>query len=359
MSQYENGKHAPAQQTLIRIAAVLNLPFHFFLRPMPPEKTGTKFYRSMSTATKAARIKAESRYQWLCDLIGYVRNYVQLQTVVFPASESVSDPRDITDELIEAAATRCRRHWRLGDGPISNVTWLIENNGAIIARYPLEAAKLDAFSEWRQIEGRPYIVLGADKGSAVRSRFDLAHELAHMILHRDVPPVTLATPELFVLVESQADKFAGSFLLPAITFAEDVYSPGIDAFCAIKPKWKVSIGAMIARAGQLRLIDADQERRLWINRTRRGWNNKEPLDDTLEPESPRYLKRAIELLIEKRVVSRHDLAFQLGLTAKDIEILAGLNLDYLSDADEDVELLKFPSIAGGTKDQESDLKSAE
>ena len=343
MSQYENGKHAPAQDVLRRIAEKLNVPFHFFLRPKPPEVVGTKFYRSMSSATKGARTRAERRYEWWCDLVTYVCCFVKLPTANFPKIDAPSDPREITDEFIENAATLVRRHWHLGDGPISNVSWLIENNGAIIARHRLDAEKLDAFSEWREVHDRPFIVLGTDKGSAVRSRFDVVHELAHMLLHRGLCSTALAKSDIFNLIEEQADRFSGAFLLPEATFSEDVYCPSVDAFSALKARWKVSIGAMIARARQLNLINDDQERRLWINRTRRGWRTHEPLDDTIEPETPRFLRRSIELLIEKKIISRQDIPFQLALTPKDVEELAGLSPGYLSGDDDNTQLLAFTS----------------
>ncbi|MBK8210507.1 MAG: ImmA/IrrE family metallo-endopeptidase [Rhodospirillales bacterium] len=43
---------------------------------------------------------------------------------------------------------------------------------------------VSAFSFWEG--GHPFIFLGADKQSAARSRFDAAHELGHLILHRGV-----------------------------------------------------------------------------------------------------------------------------------------------------------------------------
>jgi Zn-dependent peptidase ImmA (M78 family) len=354
VSQYEKGKHAPTQDILRRIADKLNLPFHFFLRPLPPAKTKTKFYRSMSTATKGARTKAERRYEWWCEIVSYVCNFVKLPKVNFPSVEVPVDPREITSEFIEEVARGVRRHWQLGDGPISNVAWLIENNGAMIARHRLDAEKLDAFSEWRDDAGRPFIVLGTDKGSAVRSRFDVVHELAHMILHRNLALEDFSKGDIFNVIEEQADRFAGAFLLPESTFSEDAYAPTLDGFSALKSKWKVSIGAMIARARQLELIDDDQERKLWINRTRRGWRTNEPLDDTIEPETSRFLRRSVELLIDKKIVSRQDIPFQLGLTAKDVEELAGLTPGYLSDqTDEMRPLLKFPSDAPDNDESET------
>src|SRR6185295_3695781 len=110
------------------------------------------------------------------------------------------------------------------NGAISNVTWLLENNGAIITRTCLEANTLDAFSEWQTPEGTPYFILGADKNVAVRSRFDIAHELGHIILHRNVEAVCIARQADHKLLEQQANRFAGAFLLPEHSFMSDFFS---------------------------------------------------------------------------------------------------------------------------------------
>lgn len=47
------------------------------------------------------------------------------------------------------------------------------------------ADEIDAFSLWR--DDRPYIFLNTSK-SAERSRFDAAHELGHLVLHRQGTP---------------------------------------------------------------------------------------------------------------------------------------------------------------------------
>ena len=66
--------------------------------------------------------------------------------------------------------------------------------------------------------------------SAERSRFDAAHELAHLILHKHGAPNGQEA-------EKQADTFAGSFLMPrASVLASAPRSPTISAHPALKAK---------------------------------------------------------------------------------------------------------------------------
>jgi Zn-dependent peptidase ImmA (M78 family)/DNA-binding XRE family transcriptional regulator len=349
VSQYEREHQSPSPQVMRKISDSLNLPVQFFLRRPWPEKPGTVFYRCMSAATKRARLRAERRYKWLREIVAFLRDYVHFPGVKFPELDLAADPAEIDDDKIEELASETRRFWGLGRGPISNVTWLLENHGAVVTRCELGATTLDAFSEWSPSDSTPYVILASGKGSAARSRYDAAHELGHMVMHRHVRNSLLQQAESFNFIEAQAHRFAGAFLLPARTFADDAYSLSLDGFRALKEKWRVSIAAMIKRAAQLDLINEAHEHRLWINLGRRKWRTKEPLDDVLEPEQPRFLRRAMELLITKAIVAPNEFPLRLTLAARDIEELTGLDPGYLSEAEPDIELVGEKS----TEDEEA------
>lgn len=347
ISQYEHGPLSPSPDVMRRISEQLNLPVQFFLRRPLAVSQRTIFYRSMSAATKRARLRAERRYEWLCEIVSLLRRFVRFPEVTFPEFKLAPDPARITNDQIEDLAAETRRAWALGQGPISNITWLLENRGAVITRCELGAATLDAFSEWNSSDSTPYVVLNSGKESAVRSRHDSAHELGHMILHRHLQQSALNHAPSFDLMEKQAHRFAGAFLLPARSFADDLYSPSLDGLRALKEKWRVSIAAMIKRASQLNLINEDHERRLWINLARRKWRTREPLDDVVEPEQPRFLRRSLELLISKGIVSSSDLPLRLTLATRDIEELTGLAPGYLTKAEQDIELVGEDNCDGG------------
>jgi Zn-dependent peptidase ImmA (M78 family) len=215
----------------------------------------------------------------------------------------------------------------------------------------LDANKLDAFSTWDDYTGRPLLVLSEDKQSAVRSRLDAAHELAHLVLHRNVPKELLLHKPTFDAMEQQANRFAGAFLLPARTFTRDFALPTLNALKALKLKWKVSIGLMIKRAAELELISEEQATRLWVNRSRQKWSKREPYDDEMEPEQPVLLARSIRLLVESDVLSPAEIRDEMALPTDDIETLAGLPLGYLSQpvgesVDPEPRLLRFPKKTG-------------
>jgi hypothetical protein len=71
-----------------------------------------------------------------------------------------------------------------------------------------------------------------------------AREPAHLAMHRQLNNF-LRDERL----EAQADRFARAFLLPAESFAGEVWVPTIDALMTLKNDWCCPVAAMIARCG--------------------------------------------------------------------------------------------------------------
>jgi Zn-dependent peptidase ImmA (M78 family)/transcriptional regulator with XRE-family HTH domain len=329
--QYENGEHSPMPDVTQRIAEALKLPESFFRRPLYREQTGAIFYRSMAAATKSARARAERRYEWLQEIVAYLREFVQLPPVNIPTFDVPEEPVRLSPEQIEDYALQCRRFWNMGDGPIGSVVQLLENNGVIIAREELGAEKLDAFSEYFSGDGTPYIFLAADKNVACRSRFDAAHELGHLVLHRRIKRSVISRTIEHRLIEEQAHRFAAALLLPAQSFGSEFYSATLDALKIIKSKWRTSIAMSLVRAEQLNFISEDQAKRLWMMYSRRRWRKQEPLDDLIEVEHPHLLRLSFELILNERLQTRDAILSALPFPAHDIESLAGLLHGFLTD----------------------------
>ena len=341
VSQYENGQVAPSANTMSQITRTLNIPLGFFLEPVAPdEATSSVFYRSMSATTKSARARAERHYGWLRRVVTWLRNYVTFPEVSFPTLNLPSDPHELTPQDIELAAQEVRRQWQIPAGPIPSMTALLERRGAMVVRMELCADTLDAFSEWRESEGRPYLILGADKAVAVRSRYDASHELGHMVLHRHVSKESLRNSTTFSLIESQAHRFAGALLLPEMDFADDLYVVSLDALRSLKEKWRVSMAAMLKRASDLNLIAPDHAQQLWRNLARRGWRLREPLDDDLPVEEPSLVKEALDIVLRQGIVTAPELETRLALRLDDITRVCGLPLGYFDEGPRTLRLIR-------------------
>ena len=313
-----------------RIEDILNLPHQFFLRPLRKEPETILWYRSLASATKIERNRAERRYEWLKDISEYIQRFVELTEVNLPEFDLPDNPNLISDEDVEIIAKETRQYWGFADGPISNMIWLAENQGVIVACGEIGTESLDSFSEWSYLV-RPYIFLVSEKGSSVRSRLNVAHELAHLILHRKLDIRYFERAADHKLMEDQAWKFAGAFMLPADSFSKELYAPTLDSFLSLKPRWKVSVGAMIKRADSLGFfMDEHETRRTWISYSRSGWRRNEPLDDEIEIEAPSLLPNAFMLIIDKSIVKKAQILAEGFCSAQDIETLLSIPSGYLS-----------------------------
>ena len=330
ISQYEGGKRTPEGEILSRLAVILGVPDTFFFKKVELEDSGTLFYRSLASASRTDRKKAQRRYGWLKEVTSYLRGFVRFPQVNMPRFEVPGRLTDIDSCTIATYASRTREFWGFGKGPISNVMLLLENNGVIVSKAVFETRHMDAYSSFDAGSATPYVIIAYDKGSAVRSRFDLAHELGHMVLHRGLGANVVGNPAHNKTIEAQANAFAGEFLLPADSFANDLGVISLDALKGLKRRWRVSIGVMLYRLSELGWLNAEQSTRFWKNYSRRGWRTGEPLDDEIEPEHPRLLRRGFELIVEKRVREPVDIAYELCLSSDDICELACLSPEFFS-----------------------------
>jgi Zn-dependent peptidase ImmA (M78 family)/DNA-binding XRE family transcriptional regulator len=338
ISKWRAGSQAPEREALDRLAGVVNVTPEWFTR-IPTEKVTTPLFRSNASAHVAARAMLEARLEWAQDVAAALAEFVDYPELNLPQRRFVN-PEEITQEDIENAACECRDLWRLGRGAVQDLALAIEGAGIILIREETGVAQIEGLSAWSKPLGRPLILLSADKDNGYRSRFDLAHELGHLILHRHIERVT--DQNRHKILERQAHSFAGAFLLPAETFATDVRVPvTLDDLLLLKHRWGVSASAIAMRLHTLQLIDDDEKLALFKRRSARWGGKSEPGDGDRQPEQPRLLRRTIDLLVDENVMPLEAIPRHLGLAASDIEMLTGLPEGYFQGKSKVVQLARL------------------
>lgn len=328
LSAWDTGKQFPRAAALEKLAHITGVPTHYFTSPISSTGDAPAFFRSMSSATKRTRDSLGSRLDWLMELGYILQQWLDLPPVSIPDFDIPF--LSIKHENIEAIASKCRTQWKLGQGPISDMLLVLENAGIPVAFQESGSEAIDGVSKWSHLDSRPYIVLASNKQNAFRSRFDAAHELGHLVMHRKVDKSRLTKTEDFRLLEQQAHYFASAFLLPHDSFAQSVSFPTLDGFLSLKPKWKTSVAAMIKRSEHIELIDEEEATRLWKYRSRRKWIRQEPGDNTEPVEQPRLLARSISMLIKEAGFSKADILLNIPYNPYDIESLCSFPRGYLS-----------------------------
>lgn len=322
ISAYELNEATPHPDHAVQIADLLRLPLAFFLDAEPYEDDSPVYWRSLAAATKSARTSVRRKYDWLRRIVRYLSQYVAFPDLRLPSPLGVRDPVEISGSMIELAAKTTRQFFGLGNAPIDNVTWLLENHGLIIGYADFDAATLDSFSQVCS-DGHAYALINHDHGTAVRYRFDLAHELGHMVLHRTVEPGLFTNATRNPVFEKQAHDFAREFLMPSESFARTFRIPTIDGLKLMKQTWKASMQACLMQAKHLGLVTDVQEQRIWRSFASRGWRRNEPLDDVFVAEQPELLRNAFSTVLESGI-SRQQILDDLPYNGDEIEDLCGL-----------------------------------
>jgi Zn-dependent peptidase ImmA (M78 family) len=235
-----------------------------------------------------------------------VEQDVELPSVDLPAIDLSIGDRD----EIEAVAAKVRAAWGLGQGPLLNVIALLESKGCVVARLVSETDGIDAYSRWAG--PRPIIVLTLDKNDAARSNFDSAHELGHLIMHRDAEPGSR-------VAEDQAQMFASAFLMPSAAIRPELPTRfDLSKFIALKRRWRVSVQALLYRARTLGTISEPAYKRAMMKISMWGWRTGEP-NSIPDVEEPYVLAAAIALMHQERGIGAAEVANQVAIPMDLIE----------------------------------------
>lgn len=333
VSSYELGDKTPEPDTMKAIAEALGQPVSFFTQADAPAfgRFSANFFRKTGADTKRRNAACEVYARWLSQITYLFDTEANFPEVDIPHYEPVSRSGSrYLEEEIEDIAERVRQRFGLGLGPISNVIRLLERRGIIVCRYEILGENIEAFSYWSG--SRPFIFLASDKDSAVRARFDAAHELGHLVLHKWVTKEDIEDKDRLKEIEGEADRFAGAFLLPRKSFPNEIYSPRIGAFVDLKARWKVSIQAMIYRCRDLGIFDERQVTNLYKQISFKKWRKREPLDgpDGLPLEQPLLLRRIAELVLESGRFDKEHIRNAAALAPEIVESMIGVPKGFLA-----------------------------
>lgn len=285
LSQLETGQTRPSPRTLAALAEATGCPAAFFvLRPQDRSPEG--FFRSLRAASARDRRQHLARARLLHDFLAASEEYVTLPELLLPRFTLVSGD----ESEIERIAENVRGVWGIGDGPLKHVIRTLERRGIVVVRVSAFTREIDAFSVC--FEERPIVVLGSEKGVTARSRFDAAHELAHLVLHTDVDAGTKES-------ERQAHAFAAAFLMPASAIRDTLPSRADwPTLMRLKAKWRVSIQALLRRALTLNVMSQQTYVGAMKTLSARGWRKEEPGDKEVGPlEAPTLLAKALDALV--------------------------------------------------------------
>ncbi|KAA8733217.1 ImmA/IrrE family metallo-endopeptidase [Acinetobacter qingfengensis] len=191
----------------------------------------------------------------------------------------------------EICAETLRKAWGLGEQPIGNLIALLESKGIRVFSLTNDAQDVDACCRWTN--DRPFIFLNTSK-TAERCRFDLAHELGHLVMHKH--------GVVEGIQEQEANAFASAFLMPRRSIsAEPIRSPSLKSIVMKKSIWRVSAAALTYRYHKLGIISTWNATSIYKQLAQRGKNNE-----------PNPIAHETSLLLDKVFQALSDEKFQLS-----------------------------------------------
>ena len=313
ISLYENGKNIPDYEKVRILSKILGFPYdYFFQNDKINTCTETTYFRSQATATKKDRTAQSVKLEFVAQMYETLWNYIDFPIYKDPKLdfEGYDDPcdcesQDAIDEM-EMVANRVRECWGIPSGPIKDIQYLLEQNGILVTGFATNEDKIDAFSQRTLVDNADVFLIAVALGSRpeCRLRFDMAHELGHIVLHPWSEDIETLSKEEFKARERQANMFASAFLLPRDSFSKDVlqYPTDLKFYLFLKKKWKVSIQAMMYRTRQLNIISANQYQYMMRQVSKNGWRTKEP-DDIPGVLNESIFQGAITLLFDNNILT--------------------------------------------------------
>lgn len=279
VTRWERDLLTPSDEQVQAIALATGFPVSFFRRGNGPE---FPFGSLMNRARTSLRSQDRDRLRQLGRLTFELATVMAERFNSLPVhvpEASASDPRK--------AAQVTRNAFGLSpDTPLTSIVNRLERNGVFVFAVPDAIDEHDAYSLWADTEPRkPVIIVSAGKPGD-RLRWNVAHELGHLVMHRTMDGTLRER-------EDQANLYASELLLPEAAITQELRAPiTLTKLADLKAKWGVSIQALINAAYRMEIITDRQRKYLFVQLSTLGWRKDEPVAIPLE--RPRLLRKMAE-----------------------------------------------------------------
>lgn len=319
IARIEGGVLEASSTTVDMLADALQFPPAFFFLEENRLGFGSSayFYRKRSELSATDRRRIHGLVNILRISIKKFVEFVDIEAKKALPCWELSDYGNSPKKIAEAL----RGLWQMPDGPVNDLTKLLEAAGVIVVSCDFGTRSMDATSI--RLAEMPPLVFINDAIPGDRWRFTLAHELMHLVCHQ-APSETM---------EDEADEFAAEFLLPEIDLrAQFSRYPKLRLvdFANLKQYWKTSMGALIERAHSLNCLDDNQRRYLWMTMSKLGYRLQEP--NPIEKEQPKTLHRVVQHFMSELDYGQSDMEKLLRLNRPELQSLFGVSASGASPA---------------------------
>lgn len=321
ISQIEAGVTSMPEKSIQKIVEILDFPLSFFQQETTFLEGCSKMYRAQKSLKNIDRDYIDTYASF------YNKHITKLLNAdIFDLDNfEILDIRSNKYKTPEEIAEMVRSYWNIPRGVLSDLTRILEDKGIFVIPISIVNEEFDATFYVNEKNDFAIILIN----SAVppdRYRFNLAHELGHLIMHR------MPNPNC----EDEAHAFASAFLMPKKDIAEDLSGICFWDLLSLKTKWKVSMQAITRRAKDLRKITKEQYESFYKQINYNGYRKKEP-PCGLYKEKPQMLKYLVNYYLNELCYSKEQLCAFLDINKRDYNKMYGILLgNYIQDNDNSI-----------------------
>lgn len=238
----ESGNGCPRMGTVQAIASALDAKLQDLFSPV----------RELSTVRFRSNRKMQNRDKILADVSKWLDNFNFLEKITEERIDyKFKDFQNncISDDIKEIAI-QCRKLQGLrNDEPIRDISGLLENAGVKVFPISMASDGFFGLSVAEADQGPAVVVNSWERIPTERKIFSAAHELGHLIMHKNAFDVSRCDES--EEEESQANSFAGHFLMTDEGFKKEWNEAAglhkVDRVLKVKRIFHVSYKTILAR----------------------------------------------------------------------------------------------------------------
>ena len=297
ISKYENSRMSPSSDVLLRLARALGVKVGYFNRPLQVSVVCPAF-RKHSRLGKKRQGAIEGQ------IIETLERYLAVEEVFAPGQLPDFEMPEACKgsitcvEQAEDVADRLRQEWKLGEDPIANLCETLEDRGVKVILLEGIDDHFDGYSCWAN--GSIPVVASrvANDLPGDRQRFNLAHELGHLLLE---DMITEGVDN-----EKVCHRFAASFLVPHTAVQQETGGDRdtiyFEELHSLKHKWGLSMSAWLRRLADRGIISQTEYEISMRTFSKRGWRQVEP-GEQVKPEQTGRFERLVQRAVAEDIIS--------------------------------------------------------
>ncbi len=296
ISNYENGKRKPNMVILKQMAAVLGVRVSDFLSVRNENLVFChgEFRKNSTLSLTQQEFVKESVEE-------YFNRYITIVEIlggdVLPKAPPANALQLTSDN--EYDALLLRKHLNLADdGPIKNLTEILENKGILLYVCNIDNDKFSGMNGL--VNGRPYIVVNQNM-SPERNRSTIVHELSHLMFKWPDDMEDRRIEELATAI-SGALLFSKNDAIRELGIRRTAISKDM---LLVAREYGISMFLLVKRAQISGIISTNVARKFYINASKAGWRKNEPV--RIDKEAPTLFAQLVY-----RAINENEISIQRG-----------------------------------------------